>query len=247
MAAYGSLAAVYDRFTNDVDYKSFADFYEKIFAEEGRAVKTLLDLGCGTGSLTEIMVKRGYELIAVDASPDMLCIAREKCAALEGAVPPLFLCQTMTELDLYGTVDAAFSSLDAVNYLPPEELPELFRLLRLFVEPDGLLIFDINSPERLRSLDGFTSVDEDEDVLCLWRADFDPEENALFYGLDIFTRRGRFWQRASEEHIEYIHEPEELTKLLGEAGFDTVRVLSDGPQNELGRLFFIAKNTACEV
>ena len=148
----------------------------------------------------------------------------------------------MTELDLYGTVDAAVSCLDSVNYLPPDDMDEFFRLLHLFIEPGGLFIFDINTPERLKALDGYTSVDEDEDKLCLWRADFDEAENALFYGMDIFTRRGRLWQRSFEEHIEYAHDPEGLKLKLEHAGFKNAELRSDGPQHEIGRLFVIAEN-----
>ena len=244
MSAYGPLAPVYDKFTSDIQYGDFADFYEKVYKERGKSVKTLLDIGCGTGTLTAIMAQRGYELVAADASSDMLCIAQEKFSELSNVIPPLFLCQSMTELDLYGTVDAAVSCLDAVNYLPPDELPELFRLLHLFIEPGGVFVFDINSPERLRSLGGFTSVDEDENSLCLWRADFDEDEKALCYGIDIFTRRGRFWQRSFEEHVEYCHEPEELVGLLASAGFSKTEIRTDGPHSELGRIFIVAENTS---
>lgn len=146
MNAYGSLAPVYDAFTRDVDYGAFADFYEAAFARRKRPVRTVLDLGCGTGTLTALLARRGYELLAADASPDMLMVAQEKFAALPDVTPPLFLCQSMTELDLYGTVDAAVSCLDAVNYLPPKDLPELLRRLHLFLEPDGVFVFDIQSP-----------------------------------------------------------------------------------------------------
>ena len=243
MSAYGPLAPVYDKFTSDIRYEDFADFYESVFKTRDKDVKTLLDVGCGTGTLTALMAQRGYELVAADSSSDMLCIAQEKFSALGNVIPPLFLCQSMTELDLYGTVDAAVSCLDAVNYLEPSDLPELFRLLHLFIEPGGIFIFDINSPERLRSLDGYTSVDEDENSLCLWRADFDEDEKALYYGMDIFTRRGRFWQRSFEEHIEYCHEPSKLIELLLTTGFSNTELRTDGPQNELGRIFIIAENT----
>ncbi|MEA4895471.1 MAG: class I SAM-dependent methyltransferase [Oscillospiraceae bacterium] len=244
MSAYGPLAPVYDKFTSDIRYDEFADYYERIFNEKGKAVRTLLDMGCGTGTLTALMAKRGYEMIAADPSSDMLCIAQEKFSELSNIIPPLFLCQSMTELDLYGTVDATISSLDALNYLPASEVPEFFRLLHLFIEPGGLFIFDINTPERLRSLDGFTSVDEDENNLCLWRADFSEKEKALYYGMDLFTRRGRFWQRSCEEHIEYCHEPTELTSLLSYAGFTEIETRMDGPQAELGRIFIVAENAS---
>ena len=243
MNAYGSLAPVYDAFTRDVDYGAFADFYEAAFARRKRPVCTVLDLGCGTGTLTALLARRGYELLAADASPDMLMVAQEKFAALPDVTPPLFLCQSMTELDLYGTVDAAVSCLDAVNYLPPKDLPELLRRLHLFLEPDGVFVFDIQSPARLRALDGSTSVDEDENSLCLWRADFDEQENALCYGMDLFTRRGRLWERSCEEHVEYVHDPETLRQRLAEAGFVNIEVSQSGPQGEHGRLFVTAENT----
>lgn len=243
MSAYGPLAPVYDKFTGDIHYEDFVDFYEKVFFSRNKVVKTLLDVGCGTGTLTVLLAMRGYEMIAVDASSDMLCLAQEKFAEIGSVIPPLFLCQSMTELDLYGTVDATVSCLDAVNYLPPVDLPKFFGLLHLFIEPGGLLIFDINSPERLLTLDGYTSVDEDENNLCLWRADFDNEEKALCYGIDIFTRRGRLWQRSFEEHVEYCHEPQKLIGLLNEAGFDKTEICTTGPQSGLGRIFIIAENT----
>lgn len=241
MSSYGPLAGFYDALTGDVPYEAFADFYEGIFAERRENTRTVLDLACGTGTVTCILAQRGYEMIAVDASAEMLAEAAEKAAELSVDTPPLLLCQSMEELDLYGTVDAAVCSLDSINYLPPELLPETFHRLSLFIEPGGVLIFDINSPQRLRSLSGETFVDESEDLLCLWRADFDEEENLLFYGMDIFTREGEKWRRDSEEHIEYAHEPEVLSYLLEKAGFEDVEICSDGPQHDQGRLFFIAK------
>ena len=167
MSCYGSLAQWYDQLTGDVPYGSFADFYEAEFARCGGEFRLLLDLCCGTGTLTALMAERGYELIAADSSVDMLMQAREKTAALE--TPPLFLCQDAAELDLYGTVDAAYCSLDGMNYIPPASLGKVFHRLHLFIRPDGLLIFDIRPPEWLRALDGQVFVDEQEDVLCLWR------------------------------------------------------------------------------
>ena len=173
MSCYGPLASWYDQLTGDVPYEQFANFYEAEFARAGGEFRLLLDLCCGTGTLTWLMARRGYELIAVDASVDMLMQAREKPVELK--TPPLFLLQDAAELDLYGTVDAAYCSLDGMNYIPPEDLPEVFRRLRLFIRPGGLLIFDIRTPEWLRALDGEVFVDENEEVLCLWRADFDEE------------------------------------------------------------------------
>ena len=238
MSCYRFLAPWYDKLTGDVPYTRFADFYEAEFRRNGGEFKLLLDLCCGTGTLTDVLSRRGYEMIAVDSSVEMLMEAQAKSAGLE--TPPLFLCQDAAALDLYGTVDAAVCSLDGMNYIPPEDLPEVFRRLRLFVRPGGLLIFDVRTPDFLRSLDGDIFVDEQEDVLCLWRADFEEDLPAIIYGMDIFSRQGRLWQRESEEHVEYAHEPAALQALLEQAGFHDVCLRPDCPQGDMGRLFITA-------
>ena len=168
MSAYGALAAWYDALTRDVDYAAFADFYEQCFQQGRGACHTLLDFCCGTGTLTRLMAARGYEMIATDGSPDMLMQAQAHNADLPAdAVQPLLLCQEAAQLDLYGTVDAAYCSLDGIDYLPPEELPEVLHRLHLFVRPGGMLILDIRDPASFRALDGGTFVDETDDVLCL--------------------------------------------------------------------------------
>lgn len=240
--SYGPLSAWYDSLTGDIPYNEFAAFYEKEFADDGGEFHTLLDLCCGTGTLTAMMAERGYEMIAVDASSDMLMQASGKFSGK--GCPPLYLCQDAAELDLYGTVDAAYCSLDGMNYIPPDKLGRVFDRLHLFVRPYGLFIFDIKTPDCLRGLDGDVFVDETEDVLCLWRADFSEEEKCICYGMDIFSCRGKLWQRECEEHIEYAHEPEMLKKLLEDAGFEQIRLHGSCPQSELGRMFITARNTS---
>lgn len=247
MDSYGPLSGVYDELTSDINYLDFADFYESMFRNRSKNVKTLLDVGCGTGTLTLVLAKRGYDIVAVDSSEDMLCIAQEKSFEIDGIIQPLFLNQSMTQLDLFGTVNAAVSSLDVVNYLPPEDIPEFFRRLHLFIDPNGILIFDLITPERIRSLDGSISLDEDKNVFCLWRAEYDTEIEALIYTMDIFTRKGSLWERNYEEHIEYAHKIYELTSQLEQAGFINIEVFTEGPQCNLGRIFIIADNTSHEV
>lgn len=239
MSCYDALAPWYDSLTGDVPYGAIADFYEQIFADDGGEFRLLLDLCCGTGSMTWELAGRGYEMIAADRSVDMLMQAQAKQG--DCRVQPLFLCQAAEELDLYGTVDAAVCCLDGFNYISADVLPEVFRRLHLFIRPDGLLIFDIRTPDFLRALDGQVFVDEKEDVLCLWRADFDETLSALIYGMDLFTRCGKLWERNGEEHIEYAHTPETLCTLLENAGFENIRLRSDGPQGEAGRLYIIAR------
>ena len=238
MSCYDALAPWYDSLTKDVPYGDFAAFYEAEFARSGGEFRLLLDLCCGTGTLTAMMAARGYEMIAADASEDMLMEAQGKDCG--GGIRPLFLCQRAEELDLYGTVDAAYCSLDGMNYLPPSSLPSVFRRLRLFIRPGGLLIFDLRTPDFLRELDGGTFIDEKEKVLCLWRADLSDEEEALVYSMDIFSRRGRLWERESEEHTEYLHEPERVKELLEASGFEKVALRTDCPQGDAGRIFVVA-------
>ena len=221
MNAYSRLAPYYDILTRDVPYSEFADFYTERFRELPNPPRTVLDLACGTGSVAVLLAERGHELICVDGSPDMLMLAREKFDSLgEELAYPLFICQNMDEIDLYGTVSAAVCSLDSLNYVDGTALSEVFRRLALFIEPGGLFCFDLLLPEHLRSLDGSVSVDEAENLLVLWRGEFDAEQNALRYGVDIFERTdSEKYRREREEHIEFAHEPERVLSLLRAAGF----------------------------
>ena len=161
MSSYQQLAGAYDELTWDVGYEKRADFLEKLFRRSRIPVHTVLDLACGTGSMTWLLAGRGYELIAVDGSQEMLAAAREKNAPAE--VPPLFLHQSMPRLDLYGTVDAAICCLDSLNYLTnPRDVQRTFQRLHLFISPGGLLTFDVRLPERLAALDGQVFLDETE-------------------------------------------------------------------------------------
>ncbi|SHH52422.1 Methyltransferase domain-containing protein [Sporobacter termitidis DSM 10068] len=242
MSSYTALARFYDSLTGDVPYAAMADYYERVFARRGVPVKTVLDLACGTGTMTRLLAERGYDMIGADASGEMLSVAAEKTFDLP--VRPLLLCQPMERLDLYGTVDAVICALDGINYAPPDKLPEIFRRVRLFLEPGGVFIFDIHTPSKLRGLDGEVFIDETEDVFCVWRAEFDIEENACCYGMDIFARDGRKWTRSREEHTEYAYESSMVEKLLLEAGFEQAEVCGDmthaSPTEADQRLFISA-------
>ena len=138
MSSYEALAARYDALTADVDHAAWADYLEKHFARCGQPIHTVLDLACGTGTMTCLLAERGYETIGVDRSADMLSVAAEKGRQVSG-IPPLFLQQSMQELDLYGTVDACVCCLDSVNYVTrPAELLRAFRRVCLFLVPGGL-------------------------------------------------------------------------------------------------------------
>ncbi len=246
MTPYFSLASCYDSLTSDVDYEKWADYYESVFKENGLKVKSVLDLACGTGTLSHIMARRGFEVTGVDASPDMLAEALAKSAEPGDYTAPMFINQTMQELDLYGTVDAAVCSLDGINYLEDiESVKAVFRRVLLFLEPGGIFIFDVNTPEKLKGLDGQVFLDEKEGIFCVWRAEFNDSERACYYGIDIFTKQGRLWRRDFEEHVEYAYSAPELENALISAGFEDVSIYGElkrqAPDNNESRIFFTAR------
>lgn len=225
MSSYERLAASYDELTEDVDYQRRADFLERLFQRARLPVHTVLDLACGTGTMTWLLTARGYELIAVDGSEDMLAAAAAKTGP---GIPPVFLHQSMPQLDLYGTVDAAICCLDSLNYLTnPRDVQRTFERLHLFIAPGGTLIFDVNTPEKFLCLDGQVYLDETEDAYCVWRTEYSEKRRLCHYGIDLFQRDGDVWLRSQEEHTEYAYTPEELTGYLRVAGFRNIQVYGD--------------------
>ena len=242
MASYEFLAGSYDELMRDADYARRADFVEKLALHAAkRPVHTLLDLACGTGTMTCIFTERGYELIAVDGSEDMLMEAREKAQGLRG-IEPLFLHQSMPRLDLNDTVDAAICCLDSLNYLTnPRDVRRTFERLRLFISPGGALVFDVHALGKLEAMDGQVYLDEDEDVYCVWRTEYRRE--LLDYCVDLFTRRAYgSWERETEFHRQRYYSVETLTQWLADAGFGNIRVWGDcrsrRPNETDGRIYF---------
>lgn len=242
MSCYEGLAASYDCLTEDVAYERRAAFLQKLMKKSRIPVHTVLDLACGTGTMTCLLAEAGYEMIGVDLSEDMLAEAAGKQVS-EGKILPIYLCQSMDRLDLYGTVEAAVCCLDSLNYLTDvRTLRRTLQRLHLFVAPGGVFIFDINTPRKLRSLDGQIFLDEREDVYCVWRTEFEKRSRICTFGMDIFQREGDGWQRYAEEHREKAWEVEELTALLEEAGFGHIRTWGDcrlrAPGEEEERIYF---------
>ena len=144
--AYTALARYYDRLTTDVDYAGWADYVERHVQKQKRPVRTVAELGCGTGSLTELLARRGYRMTAVDLSPDMLAMADQKCQGLG----VLFLCQDMSRLVLPSPADAVISCLDSMNYVTrPAALRRTFRRVYRALAPGGLFLFDVKTPAAL--------------------------------------------------------------------------------------------------
>ena len=226
MDAYHNLAASYDRLTNDVDYEATVDFYYEILKQEGLKPRTAVDLACGTGSVTAILARRGLQVIGVDMSEEMLTEASQKAFELDPA--PWFICQSLQELRLPKAVDLAVCALDSLDYITdPADCKEAIRRTYKYLNPGGIFIFDVNTPEKLRAMDGQVFLDEDDDVYCVWRGEFDEQTNICSYGMDLFQRNGNLWERSFEEHCEYAYSAEQLVGYLKDAGFTHIRVYGD--------------------
>ena len=244
MNAYKNLAASYDRLTNDVDYESWVDFAQAILKREGLQPRTVADLACGTGSATRILARRGYRVTAVDLSEEMLTEAMDKCSDLENI--PTFAHQNLARLHLPRAVDMAVCFLDSLDYiLDPADCEAAIRRTYRALNPGGIFIFDVNTPEKLRAMDGQVFLDEDDDVYCVWRGEFDEETNICSYGMDLFQREGEVWHRSFEEHREYAYSIEQLKGFLKKAGFTRIEVYADrlfcAPRAGEQRIWFKAR------
>ena len=244
MSAYEALAFSYDGLTQDIAYEETLNFVESVLQRLGKTPKTVLDLACGTGSLSVMLARKGYAVLGVDLSEDMLTVAYDKALELEGE-RPLFICQPMQELELPQPVELAVCCLDSLNYVTdPADVRETFRRVYGHLTPGGVFLFDINSAHKLRGLDGQVFLDENDDSYCVWRAEFEEAENICYYGIDLFQRDGDVWRRSFEEHAEYAYTTEELTQWLLEAGFDLVLPMGDRrltpPRPEEQRIYFAA-------
>jgi ubiquinone/menaquinone biosynthesis C-methylase UbiE len=223
MDSYEALAASYDELTEDVEYEKRADFVEKLFLRAKRPVRSLLDLACGTGTMTVLFARRGYTVTGVDYSPEMLAQAQQKLTALDP--PPLLLCQSMPQLKLLEKVDAAICCLDSINYLTrPRDVQRTFNRLHDAIAPGGSLVFDIHAVSKMEKLDGEVLLDEREDVFCLWRTRYRKNVKMLDYEVDLFRLQpDGAWERDFEEHHQRAYTVEELTAWLEEAGFTAIR------------------------
>ena len=226
MNAYGALADSYDRLTNDVAYEAVVDFYFRILEQERVKPRTAVDLACGTGSVALLLAQRGLRVTGVDMSEEMLCVAFQKAQETENR--PLFVCQQLQRLQLPRGVDLAVCALDSMDYITdPADCEEAIRRVYKALNPGGCFIFDVNTPEKLRAMDGQVFLDEDDDVYCVWRGEFDEQTNICSYAMDLFQREGERWHRSFEEHREYAYTAEQLTGYLRAAGFTSIEVYGD--------------------
>ena len=244
MNAYHNLAASYDRLTNDVDYGAIVAFYHEILAREKVRPRTVVDLACGTGSVALLLAEIGYGVTGVDMSEEMLTVAFQR--AMEQEKKPMFVCQLLQQLHLPRAVDMAVCALDGLDYiLDPADCKKAIQRVYKALNPGGIFIFDVNTPEKLQAMDGQIFLDEDDDVYCIWRGEFDQESNICSYGMDLFQRQGDLWHRSFEEHREYAYSIAELKEYLKAAGFTHIRVYADGkleaPREGEQRVYFSAR------
>ena len=220
---YGSFAYVYDKFMGNVPYEKWSEYVQSLLKEYGIDDGLVLDLGCGTGSLTELLSDAGYDMIGVDLSADMLDIAMEKRAQSKNEI--LYLLQDMREFELYGTVRAVISICDSMNYLPQEaDFLQTLRLVNNYLDPEGIFIFDLNTPYKYRELIGDATIAENrEDASFIWENTWYEEEQVNEYDLTIFARtEGEFYQKFQETHYQRAYSLETVKELIRQSGMEFI-------------------------
>lgn len=242
--SYECLSSWYDALMNDVDYDSIAKRTDALLQKEKPGCKLIVDLACGTGTLSVLLSKMGYDVIGIDRSPEMLSEAMGKPLP-EGAQSILWLCQSMDEIDLYGTVDAFVCTLDSVNHITDaKELERAFSKISLFLEPDGVFIFDANTEYKHQTVLGSnTFVYETDDVYCVWQNE--TEKNTTAITLDFFEEEDGVYYRSSESFSERAYSDKELSDMLGRCSMKIVGCFDgyteNAPTETTERKLFIAK------
>lgn len=249
MSAYESFAGVYDMFMDNIPYDKWCTYLTGLLKEYGVKDGLVLELGCGTGSVTRLLAKAGYDMIGVDNAADMLEIAMEKRINDEQDI--LYLLQDMREFELYGTVAAVVSICDSMNYITDEEdLLEVFQLVNNYLDPKGYFIFDMNTVYKYREILGENTIAENrEDASFIWDNYFDEEDNINEYDLALFIPEERdgevLYRKYEEVHYQKAYEIETVKRLIEEAGMEFITVYDafthDAPSDESERIYVIAR------
>ena len=232
MSGYGDFACYYDALTGNVGYEQRSEYYLRLLHSLGIRGGILLDLACGTGSLSVLMAKSGFDVIAADASFSMLSVAQNK--AFENDVQLLFLCQPMQQLDLYGTINAAICTLDSINHLTIEaDVIETFRRVSLFLEPGGAFIFDVNTVYKHREiLADNTFVYDTPEVYCVWQNSLN-EDDSVDITLDFFEEDDGAYYRSYESFSERAYPLSEIENWLSAAGLSVMHIYDELTQNDI--------------
>lgn len=251
MEAYTSFAYVYDTFMDNVPYEEWGEYLHGLLKEYGIEDGIVLDLGCGTGTMTEYLADKGYDMIGVDNSEEMLEIALEK--KQDSGHDILYLCQDMREFELYGTVRAIVSICDSVNYITdPEELGQVFRWADNYLDPDGIFIFDFNTEYKYREILGDRTIAESRDECSfIWDNYYYEEEKINEYELSLFVRDEELskdgkdiYNRYQETHYQRGYTLEEMKELLKAAGLKVLAAYDaftrEVPKADSERIYVIA-------
>ena len=247
MASYGDFAYFYDNLTDNVDYEKRCSYIKGLLAENGVGEGILLDLACGTGTVSLMLSDMGYDVIGVDASEDMLSVAQEK--KMESGADVIFLCQRMEELDLFGTINACVSTLDSINHVTDEEtVREIFRRVSLFMEDKGIFLFDVNTPYKHKCVLGDnTFVYDTDEVYCVWQNSTD-ENLVTTVNLDLFEKDEddeETYYRYSEEVTERAYDLDDIKKWLEDVKFEVVGIYEEMTKNSVKadtqRAVFVAR------
>ena len=251
MDAYTSFAEVYDMFMDNIPYEDWCGYLTSLLKEYGINDGLVLDLGCGTGTLTELLAKEGYDMIGVDVSEDMLQEAIEKRA--ESGLPILYLLQDMREFELYGTVQAVVSICDSLNYiLDYDDLAHVFSLVNNYLDPKGMFIFDLNTEAKFQAMGSETIAEVRDEGSFIWENEYDEEEKINSYDLTLFIREeDDLYRRYQETHFERAWSLDEIKKALTEAGMEFVAAYDaftkNAPRKESDRIYVVAREHGKEV
>ena len=224
MDAYTSFASVYDTFMDNIPYEEWAEYLISLLKEYDIKDGLVLDLGCGTGNMTEILASSGYDMIGVDNSEEMLDIAMGK--RMESGNDILYLLQDMREFELYGTVKAVVSICDSINYITEEEdLEEVFRLVNNYLDPRGIFIFDFNTVYKYQEILGNQTIAEDrENCSFIWENYYDEEDKINEYELSLFIKENDsdLYRKYQETHYQKAYNLETIQSLIKKSGLEYV-------------------------
>lgn len=224
MEAYSGFAQVYDFLMKDVDYNRWVDYIEEIYCKEGLNPKTVLELACGTGNITNRLAKRRYNIVGVDISSEMLTFAKSK--AHDMGIEVKYLNQDMRELDYNKKLDSILCLCDGFNYiLEDDDLLSVFKRVHSLLKEDGLFIFDISSYYKLSEILGNNIYAENfEDVSYIWENYFDEKTSMCELDLTIFKRKKELFERHQECHYQRAYKVEEILSVLNKIGFKNIRM-----------------------
>lgn len=222
MGGYHSFSYFYDKLTSNISYKKRAEYFDMLIKKHNGKKNLLLDLACGTGSLSEEFSRMGYDVIGVDASEEMLNEALDK--KFDSGLNIQYLCQDMTKLDMFGTIDVTICALDSLNHLNnADDVQKTFDKVSLFCEPNGLFIFDVNMPYKHKYVLGDnTFIYDIDDVFCVWQNSFDSKSDnyRVDITLDIFGKNENgLYERYYEELSEIAFERIKIEEMLIKSGF----------------------------